>query len=798
MTAQDLVLISKIHGAIDAQIIENGYLKLSKLSKVFDDAGIDRSIYLKTGPKKWLEEHYQEFYIEGSNGKETILYRENKLEAIAGVLRGVLKSDEKVLLSLIPGLLAAHGLQYKEYAGNLRLSEWITKQFPGAKTEQGLWLTEMPQEAPMPMPEKLTAAQRREVAQMQAAVLMNWRSAGVRRLRAYNPRLSGEEVLEAQVAGSFARAMLGEPGAIVYAKEPGRAAVKTALSTSEGEAIYCILEENPHNEDGSGPAWVLLDFACSGDESELGAWLRPIVGDNSAKQRVLELKAATDEIAAAFQAQAAALAAYGENLAAGKMPAVRIGETLCAFEKKADEYRQLYEKTMGEAYPLEDTIAEIRRHLEEQTAVSRQIKAAAELFCTMAQGVHQLILDNRFPTGEQSTPQKDILAVQEAGGADFANLNPDLLAQMLAPYRALQKTMAAQFCSDEIENLIESVVCAHFAEISYRNAVRLLIGASDEERRFLDALDEIERILASCTAKVNLSPDVKREELSAEALAAQVEACGRDGVRLAQLAARILPEDETACMHIFGAADAENENLQARTFYAAGARLSAAFGDEGDLAEKYYLLALPFETEQAAQALLDLYRRRGDRARFAQIYTRFAGDLGASLENRIFYLSVLCEEDEDSAMQYADEHYYLFYQRESLRLLCALSDEVIAPVRRRALMERSARLGAYTQPNDFEAALLRGDSGRIREFAQDPAALALLGYEDNQIARIVKAAGDASDTGADDYDIGLRFFRFQQNLHGLAERYMWAGIAKNPNLVGFGLMLLLAQESRFD
>lgn len=825
MTLSELELVSKIHDVISSKVIETGSLKLSKLSSVFSEAGIDRSIYQGTGPKKWVTDNYPEFTIEGSNGREAILFCEDRLGAIASILQSVVNSEGKILLSFVPRLLVAHGFQYKDLSEGLRLSEWIAKQFTEFKIDEtGLWLTST-HDTPhlIPIPEQpMDRAQ--EVQQMHAIAFMNWWSVNVKKLRAYNPQITSEEMAKATIATHFAYALLGEAGSMVWVEEEQRIVFRTGLSKTDGEEIYCVLVINPKNDDGTKQTWALMDFGCASDNSVLGKWLKSVLSEKVTPGRNLsELKSVTAEISNAIDQMARLLADYCATLEEHKIPVSRVRNDICAFEKQVDEYLSLYKGTLDEECRLDQSIMQIAEQLEEKTSVSRQLMRAVELFCNLAENVHRLLSEYNFPIDDNSTPRKDILTVRDLFANESVALSTRQFEKLLRPYCALRDIMYAPNNTDDIGDLIETIICPHFSEISYRNASRMLICVDAEDRDFIETVDEIMDILSSCTAPQKISSESNQHNISAEELLERIPSCKNDGIAVSQYATQIIPDEIVERSLVFAEVDKLKEyiyshdttseydvNLVERisevelstelTYYAAGERLYLMLGNRNGLAEKYFILGLVFDRERSGSALLDLYRESNQMDKFAAIFVQFIDDSKVSLINRLYYLSILCRDNESAALEYADEHYYLFYMPESIDLLCALSDEVFSPTQKKELLRRRQKLTQYDQMNAFETALLTSDVPQIRKYADDPALLLGMGYSEDQVSRIVNATRTALGTivHGNSYDIGCRFFLFQKNYHGLAERYMWSGMATKSIPIASDLMLLLAQESRFN
>ncbi len=826
MALQNFELISRVNQLINGRIQENGLMKLVHISSAFTEAGLDRSVYMATGPKKWITDNFPEFVIEGSNGKETIVPAKDPVAAMDKILRDALRTVGRILLSHIPGLLEAHGYRYKEYAQGQRLSEWLEETFPGlGRSEDNLWLMDLTGGTPVivAQEEEESAESVKETQQMHTAAFMNGWNAKIKNLRTDKEKLPDEETIKLSVAHHFAYGLLGMPDSLTYVEEDRRAAFKTGLKNGEGEPVYCVLDVNP-DYDGKKQAWALWDFACAGDSTPAGQWLRGVVVQTDRAQRTFaELKNISAQVENSFREIGSLLAQYHRDIAAGKLPGTRIGEAVSGFERLVDEFTSLYATVLGEVYPAEQTVEQVAEQLNERNVVSQQVGNAVEKFCQIAQQVHELLVKNRFPVKGESTPQKDIAQLRTQYNEFSADGALNTLEKKLPVYQALMQVMAAPTCTAEIENLAVAV-SDHFTEISYRNAVRILVDSGREDWAFMEPLEGIGQTVLSCREQLLTASaaEAERPEISADELFQKVSTCGGDGIALARYASQILPESTVERMLVFSQLEELKQHLASRqdqipngeelaekldkralpeelTYYAAAVRLQEMSEGYEELAEKYYILGLALDSVSSANALLDLYRKREDKARFAAVFTGYAKEEDLTPENREFYLSVLCDEGSEGALEYAYAHYYMFYKDSSAQHLCRLPDDVLSAAEKEQIRERIARTENYVNLNELEQAILEGDRAKITALAADPGKLMALGYTDEQITRINQGAASISeaDRGKDTYSIGVRFYQYQKDLHGLAEGYMWAAIAQDPNVVATELMLLLAQQMRF-
>ena len=98
----------------------------------------------------------------------------------------------------------------------------------------------------------------------------------------------------------------------------------------------------------------------------------------------------------------------------------------------------------------------------------------------------------------------------------------------------------------------------------------------------------------------------------------------------------------------------------------------------------------------------------------------------------------------------------------------------------------------------MEKAVCHNNTDRIQTILSRDKELTEMGYSEDEILRIRKAAFSVNDeslnTGNVSYDTGSRFYRYQKNKNSLAEYYMWKGIAENKNILANGLMVILAEN----
>ncbi len=832
MTVQERI---KIVRTISKRIQDAGYLKLNQLSRVFDEEGIDRSVYASSGPKRWITENFPEFLIEGSNGRETIvlvknvqrqIHVEEPLERIRILLEREISQKGPILLAKIPGLFEPNGIQYKEYAQGKKLQEWLRNTFPEFEiSDDNLWLSWNSN-----LPEPVSESSLKELQKMHSVAFMNWWSANIKRLKALNEELSSENHVKAAVAHQFAKAMLGVPGALIDAREEEnpRVAFKTGLQNRDGKEIYSILTINQKNVDGTKQKWILEDFSYPGENTPLGIWLgEHCSSENSGSLTIADLDKMAIEVKKTQEALIPLLESCLADMRTGRTACDRMSDRLAAYEEQCIELRKLYENVWGERYPLEVTLEQIIEQTSGRNAIEKKVRNAAMAFLDLIEEVKELFKLYRLPIQEDSSLDRDVEAIRKyTGEGDVTDLG--VFERTIDIYRVLLKVMSSDVMTGEIEDQVDQCICVHFPEVSYRFAIRMLIGADESEWEFLKKIESIAEEVRDCkniiheTLKKPDEDDVL--DSSPENLLQLAMEPSEDTFVISSYAAAIYPKTKLEQMLVM--ADTEGilhqapsmgenglsyENLKGimentqfpteLTYFGAAQRLVQIVGTDSPLAEKYYLLGIANGEKDCIAALLELYRVTDRRDWFEKIAALFLHVVESSFENQIYYLSIMCDKEPDKAVEYADAHYYLYYIKESLQLLLSLPEGTLAPEKEQRLRARLEAFHGNEDENPLEKAIISGDCALIQKLAADRGFLAQNGYTDQEIDGIAVAAENnesEQDVSTDLYDIGVRLYKYQANHNGLAERYLWKGIVGDQQIRGIHILRLLVQEKRWD
>lgn len=820
----------KIVTAISRRIREGGSLRLNQLYRVFIEEGLDRSLY-GGKLKRWLSDNFPEFQIDGNNGLEVILFS-NKPESI---LSRELDVKGKLLLASIPGLLLNYGIQYKELVQGKKLREWLVLEFPQFSiSEDNLWLSKKSsfEEEVVPPAEEVSEDSQTEIRQMHAMVFMNWWNINARRLNNYYEDMKSENELKTEIAHRFAEVILGAPGMLIDAadEEKPRLAVDTGLKNKSGDKIYSVLMLNPKNADGKKQTWVLENFACSSDVSFLGEWLKAhcvsqkesFVSFSVLEEKALALRQKSTELIPV-------LGLYLEALNSGMLPSMNLADRLLDFEDEAGRLKAVFEQVWGSSCPQNLTFEQIIEEAGGKNAVIQRMENAVDAFDGLADQVHNLLAGYKLPVGENSTMQRDKRQIRQCCGGLANQADFEVFSQTLKAYQTLREVMSASVVTDELEEKIDICLCRHFPEISYRFAVRVLVGAEEKEWGFLWQADRIEEIVKECReASVKTADEEKAGEevwpVTADKLLEIVGRPRNEHLALIRYAQAVYPKGTFEQLLILGRIEealvycnAYGEEFQdlatvrcvltggdfpvELSYYGAAMRLLRVIGNQDQLAEKYFLLGAASGEINCARELLTLYRESGCEEQFQAVFSMFFMAQRATLEEQIYYLSVLCKKAPGQALEFAVRNVYLLYQEESLKLLLSLPSELLDSDLAQQMRSRLSRLSERNVRNTLEQAVINEDKAKLHSLAEDSEQLLALGYSDLEIERFIKALEDEEEklpAGQEPYKIGVRLYNCQGNRDALAEWYLWEGTARCMLVQGDHLLLILKEENRWE
>ena len=823
------------------RIRKDGAIKLSLLRTVFLQEGIDMDLYPTTGPKKWISDNFPEFLIMGNHGYETIRLADDSLAKAWRIMEAELNRSGKILLSSIPALLRNHpeGIDYKLLVNGQRLSLWIESVFPDFKiTEDNMWLTHAKgaaansgdgSEGEQEDEEQSdSAAEIIEIQQMHMMAYMNWWNINIKKIKIYNDEIS-ENTAKRVIAHQISKILLGNTDILINGmqEEIPRFAFDTGLvRSSSKEPIYCVMTLNPRNGNGEKQKYVQNGFCCANDGSEWGKWIgEQLQPCEQGSFRSLEEKAAA--VNNQMEILLPVLIKYFERLESGKLPENGIADAIEAFEKECADLRKIYFDVWNEAYPEECTVLEIQKSANGKNVITEQAAKAIQDLAAVIRSTRELF-DMYSLTGENgSTPDRDINSLENSFSVLTEDTDYDSILKLIEFYSNLREIMSSRSIAEEgVMERIENA-SSHFEELSFKIAAKIFVGSEKEEYEFLDGLDEIRSQVAACKKSfINTETvlSVPQQRMLPEALLQHLMTVGKDIVALNELTSNYCNCNKVVRMLVF----AELSNLQTYfeenkndalysekgmeklnsgelptelSLWGAAERLYQVIGNYEKIAECYYILGLLFDEEKNVHSLLELYGRENDGKSYVELYNSYASEIHLNLDEQVQYLCYLCVCAPESALEYAHEHSYLMHQAGCIDVLVTLPEEILHEKERQELLVRRERYGYVNRLNDFEKAVLDNDRDTIRDLLRRNDVLSEYGYSDTEIQRIQQTFSLEDNVQSEEengYEIGKRFYKYQKNKNSLAEYYMWNEVARNQNLIATNLMVILADENRWE
>lgn len=652
-------------------------------------------------------------------------------EALIQKLERILRSEGGILFSAVPERVAP--LNYSDYSGGQKLKPWLLSFPQFAASEDGRWLTLAGGSAPVPKesPRELP----RQVRAMHAFAYTGYWNQNLKQLKQLG--VGGELKME-QLRDHIGRRMM-EALLTGQLEEDGSGLwLDTGLTLPGGEPVWAVLERNPLYEGGDKHYWLMKGFRV--------------------RENRLPDPASVRERLEALEEKAAALRSRTEGFLAALVGLTRPES---GFAQAVSEYEEDWRQLLAGFPGLPQTLSGIRESLSRESLHTELLQRALGLFEEMTRGLESFFAGNRWMG---TTPATDRERVRSLG--------PEELRQLLAAYRCLREAMASQTADDAFyDNYLAAG--EHFPELpGIRVAPRVLIGIPEEERAFLNQIEQIGSLLDRYAAGENRSAGGLSLPEPGELL------------KLALAGGEEYRQNWHRYLKALYAKNKEGVGSELTCSGAAETLLAA--GDEA-LAEYYLILGLTQEPQLCAGRLRRLYRETEQQEKFLLLWEE--PDSCEGEEGR-FALRCLCAREPERALRLAEEHMALSYRDDCLEPLIAAARSLGRTELAQELTERLARFSR--EPNFFEQAVISGDSAGIAE-AINSEALSGLDY-DAALLRSRLEAGDYPE-GAGDYDIGRRLYRFQGNRNSLAERWLWRGEGKGSRAE---LLLLLTNERRWE
>lgn len=748
-------------------------------------------------------------------------------DQVAAAVRETLGGNDTALLSELGHNIVARGVERKKYT-NEGLGEWVRGLVPGfQKSGDGLtfsWKAPDPasgqpvhvQITYPPAEKDLSQADLDEnVRQMHTLAYMGWWNNNVRVLKRYTGHSGSDtRIWSGIVAQHLTDVLLGRRQAILGTPMEGVscAAFYSGLDTQEGKPIYCIMVPN---KDKKAQAMMLLDFCWPGNEENpaLGSWLAECLEDqspdpvpgNREQIRLLEqsctrLEALREELKLQLQ-QALDCLAAGAVLPTDRFPGMKTYNEL---------HGQVRELSVAVEVPREHTApGEILDWCSRQNPWTAVIERFTQSFGLLTESMTTLV-------GGIAFSQPDLTRDREALGRaceEFAARQDSApLRALLKPYEQLREIMSGPVPGPDLIAItngldrhfgIRSMMCY---AAQHRPELQEELGRFDDRLKLLrdqfDTMDRMNRVRPEPAREKPPLPDprILLEKVCADDLTGLWTGCGGENrLETLVLEDRIPEALAMACdreaMLEAGYDDQTRQEIWIRLadeqnlpggygLYHMALRLQRVLGISNATAERYFLMGLFADRGNCVTELLNIYRRTGRQTEFVTLWERFGSLARYSGENYLYYLTYLREHQLEQVQGYLDSHVFLYHLPAFAGVLgdASCAPEETAPV------------------NPLEEALLADDRQKIRALLAEPKALENMGYSAGQITQISQAAiSEDIPQGTDLYPTGVRLYRYQGNLHALAENCLWESLARTPTTeISNKLVQLLAGEGRWQ
>lgn len=721
-------------------------------------------------------------------------------EYCADVVVKAIGKNGRILKAQIPAILESKGVKWQEHAGGKKLGDWLTDSFSYFMDSEDNYSICLRGRAPEAVKEAeeeydypiiLDVSQEdleEEIRQIHTFAFMGWWSNNTRKLRQYTGYKGNDEaVWRAIIAHQMAEAFTGiEPTLLDASRdEEPRIAFDTGMKTTEEKKLYCVFGLNPKNVDGTKQPWMMLGFCYPGEEDEdgLGKWLarRFDVAKEHESVPQNDYLLLKGKLEALKDVQATLLSALTESVQdvnAGRPLSVSvITEDIMKYHTLWAETDKLLSNIGWDVDAEEKSVEGLLEQIEKQDTDAEQLQKAVGIFVTMAESLQDILDSYHISTGEIAATEADCRKIQEMYGGAISAGNNNVFSEILSYYKALHMIMSAPALSEEVDVAIEKV-CQHFDGLNYKNVSRLLVNSDAQECEIFARIEEIERALRERKASVQASAD--GEQKNNVTVAELLDAATIEGYQKQWNAYTLsfIPEDAEEKQIVENTIETQAQTMKAYTPYAVGTRLFAMVGNRNQTAEKFFLLGLCRKDYRCVTALLDIYRGENNKEAFGRIWTGYAKYVEADIQNQIYMLNTKGEASYAELQNYLEKRPYLFYMKDTLSVIISAYRKQGFIERAEELEGRLAKLQNSMPLNAFEQALVSNDKRTIEEWAEKMTALEELGYTEREIKQINQTyASENYGKGTTDYEIGVRILAFQGNKNGVAEQYLWRGLA---------------------
>ena len=703
----------------------------------------------------------------------------------------LLQEEGQIIFASIPDRLKP--IDYKKFSNGKGLKAWLLSMPEFKESEDGLALV---------LADTVSyAGTIAEVRCMHAFAYMNFWTQNVKHLKQLDESFDiKSDPLREHIAHILMHSLLLGEMEMDLADEPVLV-MDTKLQLSDGSNVYAVFCPNPANIDNTKQYWVLKGFCTPSvaDKTELSNWLRKFLSRTNTFDYT-DLLQQLDVIERLSQALQGDLFAFAEAVKTGKCPAVsgsgRMSELIAEYEAQWEILNSMLQSVPVLSSGTDLSLEEIRTSVNKEAFHSTVLKQALTLFGQLAADVRSFFGRCHWKCGEDCTPSRDYAALQKKY-ENGVNGDPKLtdFRRVLDEYIRFRDVVSFQESDDhyleELKRLTE-----YFSEMpqKLRWASEYLFDFSEEERSFLNVIDDILQLLDQCTnsmAEVAEQQLITIPETNSLLLKTALEMGSEYTATWPLYLEKILPQEPAVRKLVVPEG---NTSLELTCFAAACRLLGKGFKAD---AERYLILGLRYESAQCAPKLLNFYREEEREEDFVAVWQAFNDKIDYSVQDEAFWFRVLCRHDPEQALQLSRSDIHLQYQLTYLPSLISAAEALEDTRLAETLRNRLQSLESIGEPNEFEQAVIRGNQNAIATLAQ-PEQLQAMGYSDKQIQSIQDAveAGDYP-VGDNAYQIGCRLYVLQGNRNGLAEQYMWQGISgKNRGSYEY-LMLLLADEQRW-
>lgn len=758
---------------------------------------------------------------------------------VAAAIRETFGENDSALLSDLGWNIIEKGVDRKKYTSE-GLGDWVKGMFPYIqKSEDGLRITRVnaqtapapaPASAPAPVqthtqptypPAEQTLSQvdlDENIRQMHAIAYMGWWSNNIRFLKRYTG-CSGNDsrIWSGIVAQYMTDVFLGHRTAFMGTGVEGTGCVAfySGLDNQEGKPIYCVMSPN---ENKKVQPMALQDFCWPGSEenAELGNWLSECLADQVFQQPVhfSEEILALEEQCAQLEELREQLAAQLEEVLAclrtgGELPVEQI-VGLAQYSESWKQIRALCEKV--EAPEELASAQQILAWCAEQNPYAAGLTMIEQNFDLITAELTGLLANVGI-----SAPAftEDQAALRLACEKFRLQLDMAVLHELLQPYQQLRDIMDGLKPGQDMQDLIavSSQLDQHFGIISmtlfgmqHRPEQQAQVRQyGDRLQDLLTQLDNLEKMnkapVAVSQQKQPLpDPQVLFDAVCSGDVMAVWTACGGENQLETLIIEDRLPDALTLACDRLAMLDAgidEETRQNICTRLADGQtlpegyilshiaqRLSRILGIRNATAERYFLMGMFVDRKTCATELLDIYRQTDQQDKFVKLWEQFGPDARYCAENYSYYIRYLQENAPEQVQTYLDNHVFLYY----------------LPAFAQLLGDESCAVAEALPMNEFEQLLVNDDHQKVQVLLSEAATLEQMGYSQEQITQIFQAAlSENCPRGTAPYPTGMRIYQHQGNLHQLAERYLWEGLALAPSAeISNKLVCLLSGEGRWQ